>query len=41
MSPCFEDDTMMNAARFGWFHPAWADEGGSGAYEPWHWEFAS
>lgn len=30
----------MNAARFGWFHPAWADEGGSGAYEPWHWEFA-
>jgi hypothetical protein len=27
-----------NAPRFGWFHPSWADPGGSRP-EPWHWEF--
>lgn len=24
---------------FGWETPAWARRGGSGPYEPWHWEF--
>ena len=28
-----------NAMAFGWFHPAWAQAGGSKP-EPWHWEFA-
>jgi LAS superfamily LD-carboxypeptidase LdcB len=28
-----------NAARFGWFHPVWAQAGGSRP-EAWHWEFA-
>lgn len=27
-----------NAGRFGWFHPQWAQAGGSRP-EPWHWEF--
>ena len=27
-----------NASRFGFFHPAWAEPGGSKP-EPWHWEF--
>jgi hypothetical protein len=27
-----------NAPRFGWFHPSWAEQGGSRP-EPWHWEF--
>ena len=31
----------QNAPRFGWFHPTWADRGGSGRYEPWHWEYAA
>ena len=30
----------QNAGRFAWFHPSWADPGGSGPYEPWHWEYA-
>jgi len=30
-----------NGARYGWVNPDWAQPGGSGAYEPWHWEFAS
>ncbi|MEO6715216.1 MAG: M15 family metallopeptidase [Mycobacteriales bacterium] len=29
-----------NAGRFRFFHPRWADSGGGGPYEPWHWEFA-
>jgi hypothetical protein len=29
---------QANAPRFGWFHPSWADPGGSRP-EPWHWEF--
>ncbi len=28
-----------NAATFGWENPAWARKGGSGYYEPWHWEY--
>lgn len=28
-----------NAGRYGWVHPDWAERGGSGAYEPWHWEY--
>ena len=28
-----------NAARFGWVHPEWAEPGGSGPDEAWHWEF--
>ena len=28
---------QANAARFGFFHPAWAEPGGSSP-EPWHWE---
>ena len=28
-----------NAMAFGWFHPSWAQAGGS-LPEPWHWEFA-
>ena len=30
----------INAAQFNWFHPGWADSGGGGPYEPWHWEYA-
>jgi len=26
---------------FGWSNPAWARPGGSGSFEPWHWEFTS
>jgi len=29
---------LLNAPTFGWFHPAWAEPGGSKP-EPWHWEF--
>ena len=28
-----------NAGIFGWENPEWAREGGSGYYEPWHWEY--
>lgn len=28
-----------NGPTFGWDNPQWARRGGSGAYEPWHWEF--
>lgn len=28
-----------NAAIFGWENPEWARAGGSGYYEPWHWEY--
>lgn len=30
----------VNAGRFGWFHPDWAQAGGSRP-EAWHWEFAA
>ncbi len=29
---------LLNAAQFGWMHPAWAGPGGSKP-EPWHWEY--
>ncbi|AEE46772.1 D-alanyl-D-alanine carboxypeptidase family protein [Cellulomonas fimi] len=29
-----------NGPAFGWENPAWAKRGGSGPYEPWHWEYA-
>ncbi|MBX9245681.1 D-alanyl-D-alanine carboxypeptidase family protein, partial [Actinotalea ferrariae] len=28
-----------NGPTFGWDNPQWARPGGSGAFEPWHWEF--
>ena len=28
-----------NAAHYGWNHPGWAEPGGSGCDEPWHWEW--
>lgn len=31
---------QANAGRFGWFHPDWAQAGGSRP-EAWHWEFAA
>ncbi|GIJ00168.1 hypothetical protein Slu03_25450 [Sediminihabitans luteus] len=31
----------QNAGTYGWENPAWAQRGGSGAYEPWHFEFAA
>lgn len=28
-----------NGPTFGWTNPDWAQRGGSGPYEPWHWEY--
>jgi zinc D-Ala-D-Ala carboxypeptidase len=28
-----------NAADYGWDNPDWAQSGGGGPYEPWHWEY--
>jgi zinc D-Ala-D-Ala carboxypeptidase len=28
-----------NAPAYGWENPPWAQRGGSGKYEPWHWEY--
>lgn len=28
-----------NGPIFGWDNPQWARRGGSGAFEPWHWEY--
>jgi len=28
-----------NASDYGWENPDWAQTGGSGPHEPWHWEF--
>ncbi|QCB94170.1 M15 family metallopeptidase [Cellulomonas shaoxiangyii] len=28
-----------NAPIYGWENPTWAKRGGSGPYEPWHWEY--
>jgi hypothetical protein len=28
-----------NATAYGWENPDWALAGGSGQYEPWHWEY--
>jgi hypothetical protein len=30
-----------NAPDFGWDNPAWARSGGSGPFEPWHWEYVA
>jgi len=30
-----------NAPQYGWDNPDWAREGGTGPYEPWHWEFGA
>jgi hypothetical protein len=30
-----------HAPQFGWDNPAWARSGGSGPYEPWHWEYVA
>jgi D-alanyl-D-alanine carboxypeptidase len=30
-----------HAADYGWSNPAWAVSGGTGPYEPWHWEFVA
>ncbi|WP_182111693.1 MULTISPECIES: M15 family metallopeptidase [unclassified Actinotalea] len=30
---------QSNGPTFGWDNPEWARKGGSGAFEPWHWEF--
>lgn len=30
-----------NAPQYGWDNPDWARKGGSGPYEPWHWEFGT
>ena len=35
--PAF-DWLTINAGRYGWNHPAWAQPGGSKP-EPWHWEY--
>ncbi len=29
-----------NAGRYGWYHPSWAEPGGSRP-EPWHWEYGN
>ena len=31
---------FLNAPLYGWFHPAWAQRGGSRP-EPWHFEFGA
>lgn len=28
-----------NAGTYGWMHPDWAEEGGRGPHEAWHWEY--
>ena len=34
------DDRMAEAAAsYGWNNPDWAQSGGRGPYEPWHWEY--
>uniref|UniRef100_UPI001357D0ED M15 family metallopeptidase n=1 Tax=Puerhibacterium puerhi TaxID=2692623 RepID=UPI001357D0ED len=30
---------LANGAAYGWENPPWAQSGGSGSYEPWHFEF--
>lgn len=32
---------LANANSFGWFNPPWAQEGGAGPQEPWHWNFGT
>ncbi|MFD2795198.1 M15 family metallopeptidase [Promicromonospora vindobonensis] len=35
------DWLKAHAPEHGWDNPQWAQSGGSGPYEPWHWEFAA
>lgn len=35
------DWLKANAPEFGWDNPGWAQSGGVGPYEPWHWEFTA
>lgn len=28
-----------NAGKYGWVHPAYMEPGGTGPFEPWHWEY--
>jgi len=39
----YNDDTYTwlkeHAGTYGWVHPAWAEPGGVGPHEAWHWEF--
>lgn len=32
---------VENAPTYGWDNPAWARQGGSGPYEPWHFEYVA
>lgn len=32
---------LENAPRFGWYNPPWAQQNGSGANEPWHWNYGT
>ncbi|HQY34306.1 M15 family metallopeptidase [Actinotalea sp.] len=38
-SQAVQDWLRANGPVFGWDNPQWARAGGSGAYEPWHWEY--
>ena len=38
-SQTVQDWLRANGPVFGWDNPQWARAGGSGAYEPWHWEY--
>ncbi|GAB2489797.1 hypothetical protein GCM10027063_33860 [Promicromonospora xylanilytica] len=35
------DWLKAHAPEHGWDNPQWAQSGGSGPYEPWHWEFVA
>lgn len=35
------DWLTAHAGEFGWSNPEWAQRGGSGPFEPWHWEHVS
>jgi hypothetical protein len=32
---------VENASRYGWENPEWAQPGGGGPREPWHWEYVA
>ncbi len=34
------DWLLANGVVYGWENPAWAQSGGSGPFEPWHWEYS-
>ncbi|WP_423463076.1 M15 family metallopeptidase [Promicromonospora sp. MS192] len=35
------DWLKAHAPEYGWDNPLWAQAGGAGPYEPWHWEFTA